>query len=70
MPRSLIIALGIFITVLLVSGCKTEGEVLPPVSSGNASTSPDDEAPIRGSTPSVIVDADSTPLIQYSGNSN
>lgn len=74
MPRSLIIFLGISLAVLFVSGCKTEGEVLPPVSSGNAPSSPDDEAPITNShsaiNPSVIVDADSAPLIQYSGNSN
>lgn len=74
MPRFLIIFLGISLVVLFVTGCKTEGNVLPPVSSGNASSSPEDEAPITSNSniinPSVIVDADSAPLIHYSGNSN
>lgn len=74
MPRSLIIFLGLSLAILFVTGCKTGGDVLPPVESGNAQNDSSDEAPITSSSniinPSVIVDADSAPLIQYSGNSN
>lgn len=69
MPRSLIIFLGATLALIFISGC-VEEKTLPPVSTGNASSAPNDEAPIRGNTPSVIVDADSAPVITYSGNSN